>query len=59
MPDVYETFSSVIAKALLKEKIMAVKTAPMTLVGYTGNVNLMETIAVDPATGAITTGGTT
>lgn len=35
---------------------MAIKTAPTTLAGYTGNVNLVETISVDPTTGVAQTG---
>lgn len=35
---------------------MAIKLAPTTLEGYSGNVNLVETISVDPATGTPQTG---
>lgn len=35
---------------------MAIKLAPTTLEGYSGNVNLVETISVDPATGVAQTG---
>lgn len=30
---------------------MTIKLAPTTLAGYSGNVNLVETIAIDPSTG--------